>query len=298
MKFLEEIVVDEFLPTVRSMLAEELLHRDLTQQEVASILELSQSAVSKYAHQEVDRHPVIESDPRVEDTVEELAAGLADGTADTVGALIELEVLIRELEAPGDVLSRLHESAVPALAEYDDPFSIHDPDSTARTRAHVRSSVRQAVRRFAATPGSVQLLPEVGANIVEITPTGTSHADVAAVPGRLIEVNGQVQIPAEPDYGVSGHLASVLLAVRDAGNPATAAMTIRYDAALVEQFPEGRTLEIPGDGDIVSTLQDREHIDESVRVIAQTGGFGIEPIIYLFAEDAPAVVDMALSVLE
>ncbi|PSQ52423.1 DNA-binding protein, partial [Halobacteriales archaeon SW_12_67_38] len=48
MKFVEELVVEEFLPTFRSMLAERLRERDLTQSEVASILGISQSAVSKY----------------------------------------------------------------------------------------------------------------------------------------------------------------------------------------------------------------------------------------------------------
>jgi predicted transcriptional regulator len=56
MRFIEEIVVEQFLPTFRSMLAEELRERGLTQSEVADILGISQSAVSKYAHGEVARN--------------------------------------------------------------------------------------------------------------------------------------------------------------------------------------------------------------------------------------------------
>jgi len=54
MHFIEEVVVDEFLPTFRSMLAEELRERSLTQSEVADPLGISQSAVSKYVHGDVE----------------------------------------------------------------------------------------------------------------------------------------------------------------------------------------------------------------------------------------------------
>ncbi|MFB6139685.1 MAG: transcriptional regulator, partial [Halosimplex sp.] len=56
MKFVEELVVEEFLPTFRSMLAEALRDRGLTQSEVAELLGISQSAVSKYVHGEVERN--------------------------------------------------------------------------------------------------------------------------------------------------------------------------------------------------------------------------------------------------
>jgi predicted transcriptional regulator len=49
-KFIEKLVVEEFLPMFRSMLAERLRERDLTQSEVADILGISQSTVSKYTH--------------------------------------------------------------------------------------------------------------------------------------------------------------------------------------------------------------------------------------------------------
>ncbi len=62
MKFIEEVVVEEFLPTFRSMLAEDLRDRGLTQHEVAEALGISQSAVSKYAHGDVSRRDVVVTD--------------------------------------------------------------------------------------------------------------------------------------------------------------------------------------------------------------------------------------------
>ena len=88
MKFVEEVVVDTFLPTYRAMLAERLRDRGLTQADVADLLGVSQSAVSKYAHGEVERHPAVESDERVRALADRVAEGLADGTLSRVGALV------------------------------------------------------------------------------------------------------------------------------------------------------------------------------------------------------------------
>ncbi|HKJ58696.1 MAG TPA: helix-turn-helix domain-containing protein, partial [Halobacteriales archaeon] len=115
MRFIEEVVVDEFLPTLRSMLAEALRERGLTQREVADALGISQSAVSKYAHGEVERNERVLADDRVVELVERIADGLAEGDMTPVQALIEIEVFVRRLER-GDLLAELHEEVMPELA--------------------------------------------------------------------------------------------------------------------------------------------------------------------------------------
>ena len=130
MKFIEEIAVEEFLPTFRSLLAEALRAEGLTQNEVAQLLGISQSAVSKYVHGEVDRNERLLADGELQELVERLADGLADGEMTPVEALIEAEVCIRKLER-GGALAELHAEAVPELAEFDGEFAIHDPDSPA-----------------------------------------------------------------------------------------------------------------------------------------------------------------------
>ena len=117
MRFVEEIVVDEFLPTFRSLLAEALRERDFTQSEVADLLGISQSAVSKYAHGDVERNERLLDHEGLQALIEELADGLASGEMTPVQALIETEVFVRELEQ-GGLLAQLHEAAMPELAEY------------------------------------------------------------------------------------------------------------------------------------------------------------------------------------
>jgi hypothetical protein len=297
MRFVEEVVVDEFLPTFRSMLAAELRERGLTQHEVAELLGISQSAVSKYAHGEVARRDVFLEDDRVREVVERIADGLGTGDMSRVQALVESEVLVRDLTVRGEPISDLHEAAMPALSEYAGDFGLHDPESPLRIRERTLSSVRRGLRVLEHTSGFVSLLPNVGSNLVECIPDAGGVEDVAGVPGRLLDVMGRVVVPAEPDYGVSEHVATVLLAAREGGSEARAGVNIRYEPDLVS------ALEARGHASVEFEPDDEEPAYDAVltairqnpdaTVLYQTGGFGVEPIIYLLGPTASDVAEVA-----
>ncbi|MEF8882555.1 MAG: thiamine-phosphate synthase family protein [Halapricum sp.] len=291
MRFIEEIVVEEFLPTFRSMLAEELRDRGLTQSEVADLLGISQSAVSKYVHGEVDRNVRLLGDKRMQDLVEDLAEGLAGGELTPVQALIEAEVFVRRLER-GDVLAQLHEEAFPALAEHgEDPFDVHDPDSRVRKTEQVRSSVRQGLRTLENTSGFAGLIPAVGSNLVEALPDAEGIDDVAAVPGRILDLKGQAHVPSDPEFGVSEHVAGVLLAARRAGSDARATLNVSYDEDTVDRLEELGywTAEFDAEADPEEAIADVLDDEPDADVLYQTGGMGIEPVVYLLGPDAPTV---------
>jgi predicted fused transcriptional regulator/phosphomethylpyrimidine kinase/predicted transcriptional regulator len=303
MKFVEEIVVEEFLPTVRSMLAADLRDRGFTQREVADALGISQSAVSKYAHGEVTTSDAIRDDDRVRALVGRIGEGLATGDMSRVQALIETEVLIRRLEA-GDLLAERHREAMPELREVDDSFDIHDPESDVRTTEQVRSSVRRGLRILRNTAGFAGLVPNVGSNLVECLPDAADVEDVAGVPGRIFDVRGTTTVPSDPEFGVSEHVASVLLSARAAGAPVRGAVNVRYDPVLLDDLRAAgyRTVEFDAERETAGDDHDpvRPAIVDAVGaagdtapssplVLYQTGGFGIEPITYVLADDAPAV---------
>ena len=291
MRFIEEVVVDEFLPTVRSMLAEDLRERGFTQREVADALGISQSAVSKYAHGDVARHDRVVADERVRELVERVGEGLAAGDVTPVAALVEIEVLIRRLEE-GDLLADLHEEAMPALADADVEFSVHDPDSGLRERERVLSSVRRGLRTLTNASGFARLIPNVGANVAECLDDARTIDDVAAVPGRLVDVKGQAMVPGEPEFGVSEHVATVLLAAREAGVTARGAVNVRYDPAIVEALAADRPAvefdaERPTREAVAEAVGGPDRLEGTdTLLLYQTGAVGVEPIAYLLAPTA------------
>jgi predicted fused transcriptional regulator/phosphomethylpyrimidine kinase/predicted transcriptional regulator len=290
MKFIEEVVVEEFLPTFRSMLAEALRDRGLTQNEVAELLGISQSAVSKYVQGDVAGNERLLADRRVAELVEQLAEGLASGETSRVGALVEAEVFVRRLEQ-GDLLAELHESKVPELAEYGDrPFTVHDPESAVREAERVLASVRRGVRRLEETTGFAHHIPAVGSNLVEALPEADGIDDVAAVPGRILDLKGSPEVPADPEFGVSEHVATVLLAARDQGVDARAAVNIRYDPGIVDRLTHQgyRAVAFEADRDLEPAIEAALADEPGADVLYQTGSDGVEPILYVFGSDAPA----------
>ena len=293
MRFVEEVVVEEFLPTFRSLLAEELRERGLTQSEVADLLGISQSAVSKYVHGEVDRNQRLLEDGRVTDLAEDLAEGLASGELTPVQALIEAEVFVRQLER-GDVLAQLHQEAFPPLSEHgEDPFDVHDPDSRIRQTEQVRSSVRQGLRVLENASGFAGLIPAVGSNLVEALPDAEDIEDVAAIPGRILDLKGQAHVPGDPEFGVSEHVANVLLAARRHGSDARATLNLRYSEATVKRLEAmgHRTVEFDAEADLDDGVADALETAPDADVLYQTGAMGIEPVVYLLGPDATAVAE-------
>jgi Uncharacterized conserved protein len=291
MRFIEEIVVDRFLPTVRSLLAERLRDEGMTQEEVAGTLGISQSAVSKYAAGAVTREHAVVEDPQVQSTIEAVATGLAAETMTPTEALIELEVLIRVLEEDG-VLAELHQRTEPALAEVAGFGAIHAPDSPARERAAVLASLRQGLQRLTAIEPIAEQIPAVGMNLVEATHTATDRGAIAAVPGRIIAVKGAPVIPADPEFGVSGHVAAILLAVRSAGISVRGAVNLApgdlLDAASQLGFEMVAFDPTDGAETVTTSLTGSE---AAPLIVHHPGAFGIEPMVYLLGADAPAVAE-------
>jgi hypothetical protein len=303
-KFIEEVVVEEFLPTFRSMLAEDLRSRGLTQSEVATALGISQSAVSKYATGEVSTREEVRSDPRVRELVERVGEGLAGGEMSRVAALVEAEVLVRQLEV-GDLLAALHEEVMPELADADSYGDIHDPESPLRESERVRASVRRGLRLLENTTGFAGVIPNVGSNLVESLPDPEGVEDVAAIPGRIVDVKGRATVPGDPEFGVSEHVAGVVLSARAGGAPVRAAVNVTYDRDVVSRLTEAGyeclefDPEAPTDP-IREAVADRLEADGSLPetfVVYQTGGYGIEPITYVLGPDAPTVARVVREVL-
>lgn len=299
MKFRAEVIADSVLPTVRSMLASELRDRGLTQQAVADTLGLSQSAVSKYAQGEISTRETVSQDERVQELVADLAPGLARGDIRSVQALIEIEQLIRRLSGPGDLIATLHEEAVPELRTVEYDLGGPDPEQGALERERVRASVRQGLRVLEHASGFATLIPHVGSNLVETVADATTIEDVAGIPGRILDVNGRVEVPGEPAFGVSEYVGGVLLTARNAGSEAGAGLNLAYTErtleALIETGVETAELDIESQ-DLEPAVVEAIESMPNATVLYHRGAVGVEPIIYVLGPNAVAVARKARQV--
>lgn len=285
MRFAEEIVAAHFVPTWRALLARRLHAMGLPQVEIAGALSVTQPAVSKILAARGEGDPRLARDPRVRAAVERVAAGLHGKSLSPFQALLEAEALVRELEDRGPICA-IHEEEMPALQGLGCDICIRVGATTLLPEQAALQDLRGAVRILEATPGLAAVLPHVGSNLARALPGATEPTSVAAIPGGLFEMRGVVKVAAPPEFGVSRHVAEVLLAVlrHDASKlacvnlaPAPALLDAARRAGLRVAEVGAEVERHPGALAFAGAVPDLFH---------HAGAFGVEPQAYLTGPDA------------
>lgn len=294
-----EIVVDRFLPTARSMLARELHEREFAQREIATRLGVSQAAVSKYLAEERTGEDRFTEHPRMQETIVTIADGFATETMDEYEALAELLDLIRTFEDRGPICA-VHEEEMPALEGLGCDLCVRGRNPSIEAERDVLTNVRQAVRRFENAP-SVEHVPNVGTNIGMALPNAENPTDVAAIPGRIHAMRGQVYVPSDPEFGASEHVAETLLAARTVEPAIRGAINLITSEALIASARERGidTAAFDADyGDRDRRLRTLFEEGEGVpRVVYHEGAFGIEPITYVLDRSASEAVETVIRII-
>lgn len=295
-----EIVVDRFLPTTRAMLVEALVDRGMTQQEIADRLGVTQAAVSKHANGAVALEDRFLTDERMQRTVDRIAEGLLAGSMDDFAVLAELLTLVREFEDRGPICA-VHEEEMPGLRGLGCDLCIRGTDGDVHVERAAIASVRRAARLIQDEPGFASYVPNVGTNVGMALPDASDSTDVVAIPGRIYEMRGQVQVPAEPEFGASKHVATTLLAanavdtsIRGALNLATvdellsAARDLGIEPIEFDPAYEERAVHLR------SLFEDRGAVPA---VVYHRGAFAIEPVTYVLGETAIDATELAASLV-
>lgn len=294
-----EIVVDRVLPTLRVLLARELEAREFTQEEIADHLGVTQAAVSTYLGETTVEERVAEH-PQTRETVERIAEGFAGGAMDDYDALAEVLALIREFEDRGPICE-LHEEAVPALRGLGCDLCVRGTDDRLATEREVLADVRAATRTLATAPGMAEFVPNVGTNVGRALPEATDPSDVAAIPGRIHAMGGRVEVPANPEFGASRHVATVVLAATTADSQVRGALNLATDDGILAAAREQGIDPLEFDADYEDRSRRLRERFEAVgvpRVVYHRGAFGIEPITYILGETADEAAALAAALVE
>lgn len=301
LKLPSEIVAEQFLPTVRAMLARALVEREFTQQAVADRLGVTQAQVSRYVSGDSLVEERFAADERTRATVELIADGFASGRMDDYEALAELLGLVREFEDRGPICAA-HEEAMPSLAGLGCDLCVRGADDRLETERDVLSNVRRAVRTLRSEPAMIPLIPKVGTNVGMSLPDPAGPTDVAAVPGRVHTIRGRLHVPSNPEFGGSENVATAVLAstavedgVRGALNIATAdaflaaAREAGFDPLEFDASYENRQERLE------ARFQERDGVP---RICYHRGALGVVPVTYIFGESAAAAAELATGLAE
>ncbi len=299
-----EIVQREFLPAVRTQLAKALKMRGLSQMEISSRLEVTQAAVSNYLNQS-------DSASEMSNEISRLVQKLADMIQNPE---TKADAVVKELCSScmysrlGSTLCKMHQNAVHSLKMANCQICsqlLGKSDDDLVDRAHVISDLQDALRTIEASTSFERIVPQVRANLVACTQNASGVEDVAGVPGRIAVISGRAVALIGPQFGASRHTAEILVNARGIWPRVRACICISGRAEVVKAAVKN--------GFRVTSIADSEsdaaRIFDSLRKLRKRlgrlsefpgihvpGGFGIEPILYLFGPTAQELSELCLDV--
>ena len=284
-----ELVVERFLPTFRAMLATRLAERGMTQKEIASHLGVTQAAISTYVSGDAGGDARFRENQATVAAAERIADGLAGGEMDGYDALTELLSLIRHLEDRGPICD-LHETTMPELNGLGCDLCVRGFDAELRAERDVLANVREAARTIATTPNMAALVPNVGTNVGMALSGATDATAVAAIPGRIYTIGGRVEVPANPEFGASKHVATAILAAMAIDPHTRGAVNIATDDDVLGVVRNRGLDPLEFDANYENRSEKLEacfdHRGGVPRVAYHRGAFGIEPTTYVFGSTA------------
>lgn len=255
-------LADDIFPRVRAHAARRLVDAGWSQTRIGQTLGLSQAMISKH----LASPPA--SDPLVERLADELAQEALQpkpfaGESPWCGTLTQTQQSSHHEVALQDIL---------------------------------------AAERLLASRPPLAVLPQVGLNLAVAIPTATDPSGIIAFPGRLIEAGGRLLRPAPPMFGGSGHLARVLLAlrqrhgyaaianVRGGSQVMAAARRLGWTVQLLERASTS-TSEAPL---LAAIAAGRKPLN----ALHDPGAVGLEACLYIAGPDAQAVAQQILALQE
>ena len=295
-----ELVVRYFLPQIRARIAKILIEeRGWKPAEVARVLKVTTSSIIKY------KRIISENRWFDEEALNNFARRITaliitnSSHQDLIGALCKYCFSLRIL---GDIC-RVHRIQFPDLVNCSVcSVTLSEREEEAGERFEVIRQLHEALSLIATSSETlVHFVPEVRTNIVMALEDAESVTDVAAFPGRLTVVKNRIVAVSSPEFGGSKHMARILLEARRVDKSVRALMCIKYDrrveealrrlslrAVYLEPSSRPRTME-----DFSRALMES---GPGLDVLVDKGGYGVEPVAYIFGKNAIDAVRKAIRV--
>jgi predicted fused transcriptional regulator/phosphomethylpyrimidine kinase/predicted transcriptional regulator len=253
---------------LHAAVASELLQSGWSQNQVAEVIGTTQSSVSRWVTRPPTSLECLADEEEIDRAAAEIVAHLLRNGSPDGGMSITIttnNTLVTEF-------------AISCIVQGE-----------AGERARVPSELMRAVSGMPLIPDILR--PAVGINLAACISNATESGDVAAFPGRLRVGAEGMLADHPPAFGVSRHLAALLLRLRSEGSDATAIVNLRPPRReLIQQFCSNCGLSL--------TLAPRGQPAAVADLLLDEGDFGWEPSLYLTAPSVGTLVERIGSLIE
>ena len=267
----------KWLDRLHQHVAKDLRGKGWSQTEIAAVLGSTQSTISRHIQKPTIGLTASADEAMVDSWASELSQALS-----SIGpeANVLRQRLIVELQFSGQQTLR-----------FDKTLTGLDLDSSQLERALLRrlewAIGRLDVKRIQ------HILPAVGMNIASCIKGARSSEDVAAFPGRIAIVNGKLRHHETPAFGVSKHLASILIQSHTMNEAKTSIINLKpviaNDKVDIERIKDicdqlGYSFATCKKGKLVGSYS-------KLDIILDEGGYGWEPSLYILAHNPLELID-------
>jgi predicted fused transcriptional regulator/phosphomethylpyrimidine kinase/predicted transcriptional regulator len=289
-----EVVQRDFLRPVRAFVARSLKEEGFSQTEIASKMDLTQAAVSKYLSQPATETKLAGEISRLTHTLTEMIK-----TGETKADLIVREICSTCMRSRlGSTLCEMHQDRVSSLKDVNCQVCsqlLGGSDDNLSDRAKVIGDILESLRIIEQSETFEVIVPQVRANLVACNNKAETMKDVAGVPGRITIIDGRARALTSPQFGASQHTAELLLFAKKTWPLICACLCVSGTQEVVD-IAKKTGFQVISMKDPESTasriIESLKSIDQlpgrrtSYPAIHIPGGFGVEPILYLFGPSA------------
>jgi predicted fused transcriptional regulator/phosphomethylpyrimidine kinase/predicted transcriptional regulator len=297
-----EIVQRDFLRAVRVFVARSLKEEGFSQTEIASKMDMTQAAVSKYLSQPLTKTKLAGDIDRLSQKLTKMIKTGESG-ADQIVREICSACMHSRL---GSTLCEMHQDKVPSLKAVNCQVCsqlIGGRDDDLAERATVIGDILEALRIIEQSESFEVIVPQVRANFVACNDHAETYKDVAGVPGRITIVDGRARTLISPQFGASQHTAELLLHAKNTWPSVRACLCVSgkesvVKNALLSGFKVLRMKDPESSASkIVKALKTTKQLPgprTCYPAIHIPGGFGIEPILYLLGPSAKELSERSI----
>jgi len=287
-------VVKEFLPYLRQGIAKKLNKKyGLSTKEISEKLMVSYTSVIKYFKNSLPPPNIgIEN---ISPIIEDLAYAIAKNTIKPSEFILKVCTACMLMRIEGEICS-IHRRYIKELEHCHickDIYRIEESKLTERQQ--VLRNLRQAFEMLKEIDNFDKIIPEVRTNIVMAITHARNINDIAAFPGRITVIEGKPVKYGEPRFGASKFMSKILLEALKVNPDYREMICIKYSRTTIKA---ARKIGFK----TKSTKLDSKKISDILRkygkldIIADLGGKGIEPIIYIFGKDAVDTVKKTMRI--
>ncbi len=171
-------------------------------------------------------------------------------------------------------------------------------------------NLEKAVEILQNCPEFAQFIPEVRSNIVMARNNAADVKDVAGIPGRITTVHGKPKVFMKPEFGVSSHMARLVLSIMKRDPSKRSAMNIIYNPKIINMCKKlGLNVSYYDRNDEPEEVKNVEGgtipwgVESAIKrtgkvpdIIYHKGAWGKEPSISLIGTDAVEVAKMGVCI--